>query len=68
MKDKLLGSDFSFFDGLNYDLLASVFIAVLGYCLVHAFTSWRDRVNKRREIRAEFLNRSYDQVAKIVTA
>lgn len=49
-----------------WELLGPILVALVGYAIVHIFSSWRDRKNKKREIRVKFLINSYERLTRVV--
>lgn len=54
-----------FFDQA-WELIGPILVALIGYAVVHLFSSWRDRENKKREIRAKFLIDSYQRLTQVI--
>ena len=47
-----------------YKILIPALIAVIGWIASHQFTAWRDRENKRREFRLNFLIDTFRSLSK----
>ncbi|HHG3502989.1 TPA: hypothetical protein ACPVZF_000241 [Vibrio parahaemolyticus] len=58
----------NWFIDLPWESLGPVLLALLGYAVVHYFSSIRDSRNKKREIRAKFLTDSYQKLARVVSS
>ena len=48
--------------GLLIPLLVTTLVAILGWVVAHAFARSRDRANKQREIRVNYLIQAYRQL------
>ena len=59
-------SDKHWFFDQAWELIGPILVALIGYAVVHLFSSWRDRENKKRELRAKFLIDSYQRLTRVV--
>ena len=50
-------------DHIDVSYLVTVFVALLGWYVVHLLTAWRDRVNHRRQLRTQYLIDAYRMLA-----
>ncbi len=49
-----------------WEFVGPILVALVGYAIVHMLSTWRDRENKKREIRVKFLINSYERLTRVV--